>query len=41
MLKLEGRLHDGLVDSHNIARIIAEMERNPEKMFLEEAGIYF
>ena len=29
-----GRLHDGLADAYNTARIIAEMERNPEKMFL-------
>ena len=33
-LESEGRLHDGLVDSCNTARIIAEMERNPERMFL-------
>ena len=30
----EGRLHDGLADSYNTARLIAEMERNPERMFL-------
>ena len=30
----EGRMHDGLADSYNTARIIVEMERNPERLFL-------
>ena len=27
-------MHDGLADSYNTARIIVEMERNPERLFL-------
>lgn len=31
-----GRMHDGLMDAVNTARLIAEMERNPEKRFLAD-----
>lgn len=30
----EGRLHDGLADACNTARVIAEMEKHPDKLFL-------
>ncbi len=35
-LELEpvGKLHDGFADAYNTARIIAEIERNPERLFL-------
>ncbi len=33
-LDQEGRLHDGLVDAFNTARMIAKLERNPEYRFL-------
>ena len=32
----EGRLHDGLADAYNTARVIAELERHPEKRYTFE-----
>ena len=32
----DGRLHDGLSDAINTARLIATLENNPEKMFLAD-----
>lgn len=33
-LDQEGRLHDGLVDAYNTARMIAKLERNPDYRFV-------
>ena len=36
----EGRLHDGLADAYNTARIIAGIERYPEQKFTVELACH-